>query len=186
MGERLRIAFHLVKRFLTSLSPRPPEPAQETWARGSLTDGEQAIWDRMSNPDRRHAIEVASDVMARWPDDPASGGSVEPGRAVVAAALLHDCGKVESGLGTFGRVGATLFWAVADTGRADVWLQAETGGIRGHLARYRRHPELGAALLAAAGSDQLTSAWAAEHHRPMSAWTVDPAVGTLLKACDDD
>ena len=42
------------------------------------------------------------------------------------------------------------------------------------------------ARLAAAGSDRRTVAWATEHHRPESAWSVPTAVGRVLKDADDD
>ncbi len=185
--------WHLTKRFVGSLSPRPPSIADEGWARQHLGPGELAIWDRMSNPDRRHAIGVARAVVATLTEraDPAadgpSRGEHDGGvdRAIVAAALLHDSGKVESGLGTFARVGATLWWAVADDDLAARW-QDHPSAIRRRLARYRLHPELGGEALRQAGADPLTAAWAAEHHRPPESWTVPAAVGAVLKACDDD
>jgi putative nucleotidyltransferase with HDIG domain len=56
----------------------------------------------------------------------------------VAAALLHDIGKVDAGLGTFRRVVATIV-APGDRSR-----------------RYRDHERLGAAMLRALGSDERT------------------------------
>ena len=41
-------------------------------------------------------------------------------------------------------------------------------------------------MLALAGSDPLTVAWAREHHLPEDEWTVPTAVGEALKAADDD
>jgi hypothetical protein len=129
----------LVRRFLASLSPRPPDGADERWAMSQLTMAEQTLWWRMSAPDRRHAVGVARRVAA-----------VDGQRAVVAAALLHDCGKVESGLGTVARVGATVWIALVGRARA--------GRGDGRVARYARHEPIGAILLAAGGSDPLTVA----------------------------
>jgi hypothetical protein len=97
---------------------------------------------------------------------------------VVAAALLHDVGKVEAGLGTFARVGATLLGGALGRERLS--------HRPGRVGRYLRHDVLGADLLAAAGSDPLTRTWAREHHLPPARWTVDPEVGAALKAADDD
>src|SRR5204863_134422 len=79
-----------------------------------------------------------------------AGANPAPPRPVVAAALLHDCGKSEAGLGTFERVGATVWITVV--GRA----HAGTGD--GRIARYTRHEPIGAELLRAAGSDPVTVA----------------------------
>ena len=163
-------AGHLVRRFLGSLRPGGPPPGDEAWARDALLAGERPLWDRMSGPDRRHAVAVA-----RRTEEVLGAVATRP---VVAAALLHDVGKVEAGLGTFARVGATLLAAVAQRERL--------ARGRGRVGRYVRHDALGADLLAAAGSDPLTRAWAREHHLPPDRWTVDPEVGAALKAADDD
>ncbi len=169
-------ARHLVTRFLGSLSPAPPAADDERWACAHLLPGERQLWDRLSNPDRRHAIAVARRVVARL-------GS-QASRPVIAAALLHDVGKLDSGLGTFGRVGAIVVAAVAGRRRVGAW--SAHAGWRGRLGRYVRHDELGAALLASAGSDPLTVAWAGEHHAPPHAWTVPGSQAAALKAADDD
>lgn len=174
---------HLARRFLGSLSPAAPPPDDEAWALAYLGPGEGELWHRMSNPDRRHAVAVARAVVADLGPDAAA-------REVVAAALLHDVGKVVSGFGTFRRVGATLVWAALarvrpDRERAARWSAADRTALR-RLGQYRRHPELGAELLAAAGAHELTVAWAREHHRHPARWTVPAPVGAVLKACDDD
>src|SRR3546814_19559289 len=76
-----------------------------------MQPGEAALWARLSAPDRRHAVGVARLV------ERALGA--EAARPVLAAALLHDLGKVESGLRTYGRVDAPLSAKVAgrDTAR---------------------------------------------------------------------
>ena len=149
---------HLVGRFFGSLRPGGPAAADEAWVRTLLVPGEVALWERMSDADRRHAVGVARRVPVE----------------LAPAALLHDVGKVVSGFGTFARVGATLLGFL---GR-DRW--------GGRVGAYLRHPDLGSRFLADAGSDPLTVAWAREHHLPPSRWTVPPDAGALLKAADDD
>ena len=174
--SRLGGVVHLVTRFVGSLDPRPPSPADAAWAEAHLGLGETVVWRSLSAPDRRHSIGVARrTVDALGPD---------ADRPVVAAALLHDCGKVASGFGTFGRVWATLLIAVAGRRRIIGW--SDAGGLRGRLARYADHPRIGRDLLVDAGSDPLTAAWAAEHHLPSTSWTVPEPVGAVLKASDDD
>ena len=118
---------HLVRRFLGSLSPRPLDPADDAWVRARLLPGEEALWARMPRADRKHAAGVAREV------DRQLGGA---DRAVVAAAALHDVGKVESGFGTFARVGATVEGRFVDRERAG-----------GRLGAYLRHDRIGAEML---------------------------------------
>ncbi|MDP6867940.1 MAG: HD domain-containing protein [Acidimicrobiales bacterium] len=159
---------HLVRRFFASLWPGGPAAISEDWALGYLLAGEADLWRRMSGPDRRHAVTVARRVNDRL------GGA---NRSVLAAALLHDVGKIDSGLGTLARVAATL--------------AAMVGGDRvrysdGRIGRYLRHPQIGADLLTAAGSDELTVAWAAQHHLSADRRTVHQATAEVLNAADDD
>lgn len=163
---------HLARRFLGSLSPRPLDPTDARWAHDQLLPGERALWARMSLADRKHAAGVARAVAGRLGDDAT--------RPVLAAALLHDVGKVEAGLGTAGRVLATL----VGRRRAQRW--AGRRGLPGRVERYLRHDELGARALAAAGSDPVTVAWTREHHLPPQAWTVPATVGHALRDADDD
>ena len=135
------------------------------------------MWASMPGPDRRHSVVVARDVDLRL-----DGAS----REVLAAALLHDCGKTESRLRTPGRVAATLALQVPRFDRARVLKWADASGWRGRASRYARHPELGAQMLSAVGSDPLTIAWTAQHHRSPERCTLDPVVAGALRAADDD
>lgn len=169
-------AAHLVKRFFGSVVPVGPKQEDEAWARSHLLDAEVEIWERMSRVDRRHAAGVARRV------EVALGN--EATRPILAAALLHDCGKVVSGLGTYGRVIATLSVKLAGHDIATAW--SETRGFTRKVGLYVEHPRLGADLLGMAGSAPLTVAWTAEHHLPPEDWTVPREIGEVLKAADDD
>lgn len=173
---------HLARRFFGAVRPGPPDQRDEQWAREHLGPGEIEIWQRMNNPDRRHAVAVAQAVVA----DPRLQSQESIGRPVVAAALLHDSGKVLCRFRTPSRVLATVVWAVASDDVADRWLTEHRSGYRFRLAQYRHHPRLGAELLRAGGADPLTASWAAEHHLPAEQWTVPITVGQVLKDCDDD
>lgn len=167
---------HLAKRFFGSLWPAGPSRRDESWVATALTDRQLTLWRRMSRADRRHAVGVARAV------ERSLGGDATP--AVLAAALLHDVGKVASGLGTYGRVVATLAGAAAGRSMAGAWTQGR--GFTRKVGLYLRHDELGGDMLAMAESDPLTVAWAREHHLPQEEWTVPPAVAAALKAADDD
>lgn len=167
---------HLTRRFVGSLWPAGPNVADDRWARSQLLADEQALWSRMTRPDRRHSVAVARDVERRLQG--------EASRPVLAAALLHDVGKLDSGLGTYGRVVATLCAKVAGREAGQVWSQGR--GFTRRVGLYLRHDELGAQMLELAGSDALTVAWAREHHRPREQWTVPPLLAEALHASDGD
>ena len=175
---------HLARRFAGASWPRGPGPADEAWARHWLVPGEEVLWARMSGPDRRHAVGVARRTVAQLGGAGGAVGGAGADRPVLAAALLHDVGKVAAGLGTLRRVVATLLGRGADRERALAWSNA--GGFRRRVGLYLRHGELGGDMLALAGSDPLTVAWAREHHLPAERWTVDPTVGAALAAADDE
>lgn len=179
---------HLATRWLTSLWPGGPDVASEAWARRWLTPEEQMIWARMSGPDRRHAVGVSRRVaVARGNPD---GAGVPT--AVLAAALLHDAGKVASGLGTNARAVVTLVAVVAGRTRVAGWAappEPDTEHRAGWARRaglYVTHDRVGAEMLRGAGSDPLVADWAEQHHLPPERWTVDADVGATLKAADDD
>ena len=86
----------------------------------------------MSNADRRHAVLVARRFAERRP------GAT---RAEMAGVLLHDAGKVEAGLGTFGRVVATI-----------------VGPRTARFREYHDHEAIGARRAEEAGSDPVTVA----------------------------
>jgi hypothetical protein len=172
-------ASHLARRFAGSLWPGGPSPSDEAWARSFLNDGEQALWIRMTGPDRRHAVAVARRLAVAAGDMAATSElAATCGLAATPAALLHDVGKVESRLGTFGRAVVTL--AAITLGRDRL------ARNHGRMGRYLRHDAIGADLLERVGSDQLTITWAREHHLPPERWTVPPGLGSALKAADDD
>jgi hypothetical protein len=167
---------HLVSRFFGSLWPGGPGRDAEAWVATQLTDGELELWRQLRSSDRRHAHGVARRV------ERALGH--EATRPVLAAALLHDVGKLDSRLGTYGRVVATLSGAVAGRETAHAWVTRD--GFTRRVGLYLLHPAIGGDMLELAGSDALTVAWARQHHLPEDEWTVPLEVGRVLKASDDD
>ena len=121
---------HLARRFVTSLSRREPPSVDTAWALAQLLPGEAELWQGMAVQDRRHSLLVARRFVAL-------DGTVT--RDQIAGALLHDVGKLASGLGTFSRVVATIVGPRTDRFR-----------------RYHDHEELGAEMAQAAGSSAET------------------------------
>ena len=169
---------HLAKRGLTSALPLGPRRRDQTWALEQLTDAESELWRRMSRSDRRHAAQVARRVQVALGD-----GATRP---VLAAALLHDVGKIEAGLGPYRRVVATLSGMAVRHDPDVIAAWTRTTGFTRRVGLYLQHDRLGGDLLGMAGSDPLTEAWARQHHQPEADWTVPTAVARALKDADDD
>ena len=167
---------HLVRRFFGSLRPGGPPSRDAQWVRSVLSGDEYALWQRMSGPDRRHSAQVARAVQRALHDD------APP--EVLAAALLHDVGKIHSRLRTFGRVVATL--TIKTAGRDEVASWTQVGGLHRRIALYQNHPDIGGDDLELAGSHPLTTAWTREHHRDATEWSVPREYATVLDACDND
>lgn len=168
--------WHLIRRFVGSLWPGGPSSTDDAWATACLGPGEVVLWRRMSGADRRHAVGVARRVeMALGP---------RATRPVVAAALLHDVGKVDSGFGPVRRAGATMAQMVWGHQAAARW--RHRSGLVGRTGRYLTHDAIGADMLVSAGSDGLTVAWAREHHLTPERWSLPADIGAALKVADDD
>jgi hypothetical protein len=144
-------AGHLARRFGGSLSRKPPPPVDEAWAVTFLLPSERTLWHLMPNPDRRHSILVAR----RFESDD------HRDRDAMAAALLHDVGKSKCGLGTFGRVAATI-----------------VGPRTEKFRLYHDHEQIGADMLREAGSSDVTIALVAGA-------SADTATLAALHAADD-
>ncbi len=123
---------HLVRRFAGSLSSAPPPAADDAWATSFMTEAEAELWGRLSNVDRRHAVAVVRRFVERRP---------AASREEMAAAFLHDVGKLEAGLGTFGRVLATI-----------------VGPRTARFRTYHDHEEIGARWLEERASSPVTVA----------------------------
>jgi hypothetical protein len=147
-----------------------------------LTPEELGVWERMSRADRRHSIAVARRVEGALGDDVDTRWT--------AAALLHDVGKLDSGFGTFARVGATVTVKVVGRERVVDW-RSRTG-LRRRASLYVRHPELGAERLTLAGARPEVATWARTHHTPAVVEHGAPVPGIpndvvdALMAADDD
>lgn len=149
-------AGHYVRRFFTSLSRRPPDPADDAWVHATVTESEWPLYARLGNQDRRHSAFSGRELVRIL------GPDTDP--ALVRASILHDVGKVHADLGTIGRSVSTVITYALGATRVQGW--ADRSGFRGRCGRYETHSARGAAELAAAGSPPVVVAWAAGHHHP--------------------
>ena len=166
---------HLVRRFLGALRPGGPPARDNDWVASILRPGEADLFDALPGHDRRHAVAVARRV------DVALDGAPP---AVLAAALLHDAGKVHARLGPVGRAFATVWLAVRGRDR----VATDRNAWSRRCAVYAAHPALGAAEIRARDGHPEAAAWAGAHH-DRGRWGdtgLDGATVAALHAADDD
>jgi hypothetical protein len=167
---------HLAQRFFRALWPGPPPARDTAWVESILGRGELALWRELPNHDRRYSIRVAKRAEARLAGTQYAGES-----SWLAAALLHDVGKLDAGLGVFGRSVATVMGATVGTARVDRW--ATMVGFRGRVGRYLRHDERGAERIRAAGGSDEAARWALAHHR-RDRWPASGVPAPVAEALD--
>jgi putative nucleotidyltransferase with HDIG domain len=91
-----------------------------------LSLNEMHLWTKSARQDQQHSLVVLKRLLNIMPD---------VGQAAQAAALLHDIGKIESDLGTFLRVVATV-----------------VGPRTKRFAKYHDHEQIGLKMLEEADS----------------------------------
>lgn len=164
-------AGHLAGRFFRSFGAKADEPAR-IWVELSLTDAEYACWQKLGRADRAESVEVGRNTAT------ALGPDADP--RWIGAALCHDVGKAQVGLGPFRRAGATVVAAIVSHGRARTWPNA--------VGHYINHDEIGAEMLRKAGARPEVSTWADVHHRPWR-WRdsgIPPEICTILATADGE
>jgi hypothetical protein len=177
----MKRAWHLTHRFFGAIRPGGPRAVDTEWVATVLTPEELALWTRMPGHDRRHSIGVARRVERTLGSTPYAE---QP--QWLAAALLHDVGKLDAELGPIRRVGATLAGAVAGRDLADAW--SAKRGITRRVGLYLRHPEIGATRIRMIGGREEAAKWAAAHHEtdPERDSGLPDAVANALREADDD
>ena len=171
---------HLGRRFVRALWPGRPRERDVASVESILEPAELRLWRSLPHYDQRYSIRVAKLVAERLAGTEFAG---QP--RWLAAALLHDVGKLDAGLGVFGRSVATVMGAVAGPARIDRW--AQTSGFLRRVAWYLHHDERGADRIRAAGGRDEAARWARAHHH-RDRWLgsgVPIAVAEALEAADN-
>jgi hypothetical protein len=168
---------HLSGRFVRALWPGPPRADDVAWVETVLTPAGFTQFRRQPHHDQRHAIGVARDVQVRLAGTPDAD---DP--RWLSAALLHDIGKLDSRLGVYSRVVATVSGAAAGREHAAAW--SESRGFTRRVGLYLRHAELGADRIRIAGEPEEAAQWAAAHHDP-STWADLPIPAPVVVALDE-
>jgi hypothetical protein len=171
---------HLVRRFASHLVPLGAPPADVRWAASVLRPGELQLWAAQRRQDRRHSARVARRVEAALVGTPHAGDDTW-----IATALLHDVGKQVAGLGTYGRVAASLAGRFGGREMAVAWV--EQRGMTRRIGLHLQYGRLGADLLRLHEARPEAAAWAEHHHDP-AGWDdlgFPPAVLAALAAADE-
>ena len=135
-----------IYRLVCSLSDRFARP-DDLWAVVQLTAAEAKVYFEMDARDRAHACRVARRIVHEYPLATSE---------LIAAAMLHDCGKSVRPYYVLERVAVGLV--------PSRWIHLvplEPLIVRAY------HPELGAALLIRSGARHRVAYLVAKHHQPL-------------------
>jgi hypothetical protein len=131
-----------VRQFLRAVAART-RPPDDTAARELLAPPLYGLFERMSPEDRRHGLEMLRLVRAAG----------ESEAVVLQAALLHDVGKAEAGIGLAHRILRVL---LADRlPRVWGWLSGWPTGWQRPFWALANHPARGACWVESVGGDPL-------------------------------
>ena len=159
-----------VEQFLRALTARRVVSEERTERLVRILHPEaRALFARQAPEDQRHALAVY-DALCK------EGLTCE---ALLAAALLHDVGKVAAELPPWERGLFVLAERFAPR-VLDGVTRGEDGGWRGSLSRYANHAEIGADLAEEARCSSLTVELIRRHEEPLKECRTD--VDRLLAA----
>ncbi|MDU4961575.1 MAG: HD domain-containing protein [Sporomusaceae bacterium] len=173
----MRRVHQVLSAVLASISPQ-----DRVFIASRLTWAEADLFYKMSIPDQRHCLNVAY-TAARLADAAGAGQR----RLLLKAALLHDVGRRRGDVSTADKIAAVLGRAVFGAARLRQWGRPGRGGVwqnlRHALFVSARHPELGANLLQAAGTEPDVIELVLRHHQPPA--PEDSTELQLLRQADD-
>ncbi len=148
----------LASRMLDAVRRARCDPADRAWVESILSPVELRLWIRMSAFDQYHAVQSARSVERALAGTPDANDS-----RWLAAALLHDVGKLSSNLSSSERVIATLAGMAVTASTGERW--AKSRGFSRRLGLYLTHGPVGAAMIRNAGGREEVAAWAEVHER---------------------
>jgi hypothetical protein len=129
-----------------------PKPAQLELARQRLTPAQFDLFQRLQPSEMSHALTMCEHLVAQGDDDP----------DLLAAALLHDIGKVRHPLRIWERILIVLGQKVFPQ-RSARWGVGEPRGWRRAFVVAAQHPAWGAKMVAMVGASPLVLAMIRYH-----------------------
>jgi len=155
---------NVLRRTFLSVAPSLAKP-DDGWAEQHLGPSEYALFERLSPEERAHGVDVARRLRRLRPD---------ASRDVLAAALLHDVGKLGTPQATTWRILAHLL------SPSSVPPEPRLGGLAGARQARAHHARYGADLLRGAGASPRVVELVECHHSD----NADPDA-RLLWECDE-
>ncbi len=170
----------LARRAIVAASRARCDAADRAWVRSILSPAEFDLWIRQSPYDQGHSVRAARRVERRLAPTPYRGDALWP-----SAALMHDVGKLLSGLSMLERVIATLASKAVGVATARRWAFSSAGRKR-RVGLYLIHGEVGASMIRAAGGREELAAWTEVHqgYRDFAGLGIPPDVLAVLIESD--
>ncbi|MDX1600689.1 MAG: HD domain-containing protein [Anaerolineales bacterium] len=144
-------AGYRVRQFISALTDQPT-PQRLARAAEILTPAQLLLFRSLPVPDQAHALRVLEALRARGEDDP----------LLLAAALLHDVGKVRCPLTVWERAIAVLVGRLAPQ-LLQRWGRGRPTGWRRPFVAATQHPGWGAEMLAEVGAPRRLVALVRHH-----------------------
>lgn len=176
MGRWARIKYRLWQLW-QNVTARPLSDAARQHIATVLSPVEQQLFYQFSRSDQGHSYRVMQLLQAQ--------GHQEP--SLLAAALLHDIGKTRVSLYWWDRMFIVLA-VLAGSERYQRWGQGEPRGWRKGIVVRIHHPDWGAEMTQAIGSEPLTVALIRRHQEKLpsdAAATLENHLLRLLQWADD-
>jgi hypothetical protein len=164
------------RQFWQTLSASPA-PEELTLARTYLSPSLLSIFNQMHPSEQAHSLRIARQLIEQ--------GEAQPD--LMAAALLHDCGKNHHPLRLWERVAIVLGKALFPN-QAKQWGSGEPKGWKKAFAVAEQHAEWGARMAAHAGASPLTAALIRRHQFPLNrpAESLEDHLLLRLQRLDDE
>jgi hypothetical protein len=155
-------ARYRVWQFWQALRAKPLTTAARAEVTAVLSEAEVALFSQFSASEQRHSYRVFGQLQEAGQTDP----------ALLKAALLHDVGKVKYPLRLWDRVLVVLGYNFVPLAAAQ-WAEGKAEGWQRPFVVKARHPQWGAEMAQAAGSNPLTISLIRRHQDKLD---VEPIV----------
>jgi len=170
----LRRAAYRIRQFWSALRARPRVEEMHI-ARQALAEPLFRLFQKMQPTEQAHSLVVYQKLVAQGENDP----------DLLAAALLHDMGKIRAPLNVWERAWIVILRASFPK-QVPAWGCGQPTGWRKALVVAEQHPAWGAELAHAAGANERVTRLIRDHQAPLDAFSPLAEQLQKLKAVDDE